>query len=84
MPFKMAINYRENETQIKAILATFYTFGMSPYVGVVCMFISWIFLLYHIFRLSGGTNVLIIQRVFGTAFSIWVQKKIEKISCDLK
>ena len=69
----MAINDRENETQIKAILATVFTFEMSPYVGVVCMFISWIFLLYHIFRLSGGTNVLIIQRVFGTALSIWVQ-----------
>ena len=74
----MAINYRENETQIKAILAVFYTLQMSPYVGVFCMFISWIFLLYHIFRLSGGTNVVIIQRVFGTAFSLWVKKERKK------
>ena len=66
---------RENETQIKAILATAYTFEMSPYVGVICMFFSWIFFLYHMFRLSGGINVLIIQRVFGTAIRIWVQKK---------
>lgn len=48
-----------------------YIWTLNPYFGVFCLFQSWLYLPSQLIRLCGGQNIIIMQRVFTTAFSIF-------------
>ena len=55
---------------IHVVETLIYLFTLNPYFGVLALLHSWLYMPSQLIRLHGGTNVIIMRKVFQTAFSI--------------